>query len=97
MSRAGVELLQENEQLQQAMESRPVIDMARGVVMAGYGCPPQGAWEILVTVSQHANIKPRHVAEAVTAAATGRPMPHPLQGYLAAAVREWRTESETAG
>ncbi|MFG2794889.1 ANTAR domain-containing protein [Streptomyces sp. NPDC048419] len=69
------ELLRENEQLRRAMESRPVIDMARGVLMVGCACRPEEAWEILATVSQHANVKLRHVAEAVTAAATGNPMP----------------------
>lgn len=76
------------------MESRPVIDMARGVLLAGFGCRPEDAWEILVAVSQHSNIKLRMVAEAVTVAATGPPMPPELQDYLAAAVAEWR-ERET--
>lgn len=67
----AVELLRENEQLNHAMESRPVIDMARGVLMARLACEPEEAWEILVTVSQHANIKLRDVAKAVTSAATG--------------------------
>jgi hypothetical protein len=31
----------ENEQLKQAMESRPVIDMARGVLMGWLGCSPE--------------------------------------------------------
>lgn len=31
----AVELLREKEQLEHAMESRPVIDMARGVLLAG--------------------------------------------------------------
>lgn len=55
----------------------------------GYGKPPrhrhgpgrvassssqsEGAWDILVTVSQHANIKLRAIADAVTAAASGQP------------------------
>ncbi|GAA3068189.1 hypothetical protein GCM10010448_59360 [Streptomyces glomeratus] len=73
------------------MESRPVIDMARGVLMAGFRCLPDDAFEILVMVSQHSNIKLRSVAKAVTAAATGRdPMPPELQDHLAAAVEAWR-------
>ncbi|WP_308010818.1 ANTAR domain-containing protein [Streptomyces sp. AC495_CC817] len=87
---AAVELQRENEQLKHAMESRPVIDMARGVLMAGFGCEPEEAWEILVTVSQHANIKLRDVAEAVTSAATGKPMPELLQEHLAIAVQLWQ-------
>ncbi|MGW7259304.1 ANTAR domain-containing protein [Streptomyces sp. NPDC054834] len=84
------ELLREKEQLEHAMESRPVIDMARGVLMAGFGCQPEEAWEILVTVSQHANVKLREVVEAVTSAATGKPMPTLLQEDLATAVQAWQ-------
>ncbi|MER6678746.1 ANTAR domain-containing protein [Streptomyces sp. NPDC000983] len=87
-----MELLEEREQLKHAMESRPVIDMARGVLIAGLACQPEEAWEILVTVSQHANIKLRDVAEAITSAATGKPMPEVLQEHLAAAVRSWQAD-----
>jgi AmiR/NasT family two-component response regulator len=86
----AVELLREKEQLEHAMESRPVIDMARGVLMAGFACQPEEAWEILVTVSQHANVKLRDVADAVTSAATGKPMPALLQEHLATAVQVWQ-------
>ncbi|MGI5380066.1 ANTAR domain-containing protein [Streptomyces sp. CA-251387] len=89
-----MELLHEKEQLKQAMESRPVIDMARGVLMAGFACQPEDAWEILVTVSQHANVKLREVAEAVTVAATGKPMPAALQEHLATAVQAWQAGGE---
>ncbi|MFD5848250.1 ANTAR domain-containing protein [Streptomyces chartreusis] len=87
---AAVELLHEKEQLKHAMESRPVIDMARGVLMAGFACEPDEAWEILVTVSQHANTKLRDVAEAIASAATGKPMPELLQEHLAIAVQSWQ-------
>ncbi|WP_326806015.1 ANTAR domain-containing protein [Streptomyces sp. NBC_01788] len=66
---AAEALRRENEQLRHAVESRPVIDMARGVLIAGFGCRPEEAWEILVAVSQHANVKLRTVADAVAAAA----------------------------
>ncbi|MFD5573635.1 ANTAR domain-containing protein [Streptomyces cadmiisoli] len=83
----AVELLREKQQLEQAMESRPVIDMARGVLVASFACDPEDAWEILVTVSQHSNVKLRDVADAVTSAATGKPMPAGLQEQLASAVQ----------
>jgi hypothetical protein len=86
----AAELLREKEQLEHAMESRPVIDMACGVLMAGFGCGPKEAWEILVAVSQHANVKLREVADAVTAATTEAPMPAELQEHLAAAVQAWQ-------
>jgi len=62
----AVELLREKEQLEQAMHSRPVIDMARRVLMVGLSCREDEAWEVLVSVSRHANVKVREVAEAVT-------------------------------
>jgi hypothetical protein len=90
----AAELEQEREQLKRAMESRPVIDMARGVLAAGYGCPPQEAWEILVTVSRHTDTQLRTVAEAVTQATTGTPMPEHLQEHLAAALNAWQARQD---
>ncbi|MEV0123890.1 hypothetical protein AB0I16_20570 [Streptomyces sp. NPDC050703] len=40
---------------------------------------PEEAWEILVAASQYADAKLRFVAEAITSAATGEPMPELLQ------------------
>ncbi|MFJ8143076.1 ANTAR domain-containing protein [Streptomyces sp. NPDC096013] len=88
------ELLQEREQLKRAMETRPVIDMARGVLMASFGCQPEDAWEILVAVSQHSNVKLRVVAEAISEAVAGESMSAQLQDHLAAAVQAWRAGRE---
>ncbi|MFJ5560300.1 ANTAR domain-containing protein [Streptomyces sp. NPDC093250] len=61
-------LLQEEvEQLRQAIASRPVIDQARGILMATYGCTSDEAWHILREASQLSNTKLRAVAEAVAA------------------------------
>ncbi|MGW4020461.1 ANTAR domain-containing response regulator [Streptomyces sp. NPDC005009] len=63
-------LLQEEvEQLRQAIASRPVIDQARGILMATYGCTSDEAWHILREASQLSNTKLRAVAEALTASA----------------------------
>ncbi|GAA2280059.1 hypothetical protein GCM10010415_55790 [Streptomyces atrovirens] len=63
-------LLQEEvEQLRQAIASRPVIDQARGILMATYGCTSDEAWHILREASQLSNTKLRTVAEALTAGA----------------------------
>ncbi|MEV8321260.1 ANTAR domain-containing protein [Streptomyces sp. NPDC059900] len=83
--------LREREQLQQAMANRPVIDMARGVLVAGYALQPEDAWDILVTVSQHANVKLREVAEAIVATTTGQPMPESLRKHLTTAVQARQT------
>ncbi|MDN0194398.1 ANTAR domain-containing protein [Streptomyces sp. S.PNR 29] len=59
----------EVEQLRHAIASRPVIDQARGVLMAIHACTPDEAWHILREASQLSNTKLRLVAAAVTAGA----------------------------
>ncbi|MEU6688195.1 ANTAR domain-containing protein [Streptomyces sp. NPDC046832] len=61
-------LRDENEQLKQAMESRPRIDMPRRILIAQLGCSVEESWEILVEVSQRSNIRLRVVAERMMAA-----------------------------
>ncbi|PSM45253.1 hypothetical protein C6Y14_04085 [Streptomyces dioscori] len=75
-------------QLRRAMQTRPVIDLARGVLMASFGLDPEEAWSVLVTVSQNANIKLFHLAEGTVAAVTGEPLPEALRQQLSAAVAE---------
>ncbi|MEW2623560.1 ANTAR domain-containing protein [Streptomyces sp. NPDC048106] len=74
-------------QLRHALDSRPVIDQARGVLMAAHGCTPDQAWQILRETSQHTNTKLRRIAAAVTASATagGPPPPEALRRALRAA------------
>ncbi|MEU9313585.1 ANTAR domain-containing protein [Streptomyces sp. NPDC048256] len=70
--------------------TRPVIDMARGVLIAGFGCNPEEARAILVAVSQHGAVRVPKVAETFTAAAAGIPVPQELDDHLAAAVLSCR-------
>ncbi|MFD0305279.1 ANTAR domain-containing protein [Streptomyces sp. NPDC127119] len=77
-------------QLRAAVQRRPVIDMARGMLMARWSCSEDDAWELLVNVSQHSNTKLHDIAEAVLASAHGGPLPVPLQEHLAAAVARLR-------
>ncbi|MEU9158496.1 ANTAR domain-containing protein [Streptomyces sp. NPDC048417] len=84
----------ETEQLKEALERRPVIDIVRGVLMAAWSCTPEDAWEILATVSQHTNIKVHDVAEAVMATTQQQPMPEHLQKQLTAAVAAWRARAD---
>ncbi|MBO8193643.1 ANTAR domain-containing protein [Streptomyces oryzae] len=81
------ELRAEVGQLRQALETRPVIDQARGMVMALAPCDAETAWQVLVRVSQHSNIKLRSVASALVAGAEGAPVPKPIRKNLAAALR----------
>jgi anti-anti-sigma regulatory factor len=86
-------LQEEVEQLRQAIASRPVIDQARGVLMAVHACTPDAAWEILREASQLSNTKLRAVAEAVTAGASGdgpAPPPEVRAALRAALVRHGR-------
>lgn len=75
-----VDVLQEEvEQLRQALASRPVIDQARGVLMALHACTSDEAWHILREASQLSNTKLRAVAAAVTAGAGADGPPPPTE------------------
>ncbi|MFJ9536749.1 ANTAR domain-containing protein [Streptomyces sp. NPDC101225] len=78
-------LREEVRQLRRAISSRPVIDQARGVLMATHSCTSDQAWNILREASQLSNTKLRTVADAVTAAAGGEGTPPP--GQLRVALR----------
>ncbi|MFI9805562.1 ANTAR domain-containing response regulator [Streptomyces sp. NPDC052301] len=83
-----LELLRlEIEQLRHALDSRPLIDQARGILMAAHSCTPDEAWEMLREASQRSNTKLRQVAAAVTrSAAPGGPAPpEPVRAALRAA------------
>lgn len=75
-------------QLKRAMQTRPVIDLARGVLMASFGLSAADAWNVLVEVSQHTNTKVHHVAEDLVAAVNGDPLPDSLRHHVSAAVAE---------
>ncbi|WP_181383801.1 ANTAR domain-containing protein [Streptomyces sp. NWU339] len=67
---------EEIEQLRQAIAARPVIDRARGILMASHGCSSDTAWRVLREASQLSGTGLRTVAAAVTAGA-GRAGPRP--------------------
>lgn len=59
------DLQEENAQLQHAVHAHAVVDQAIGVILAvGHLTPDQG-WDVLREISQHTNIKLRHVAELI--------------------------------
>ncbi|MBY8869465.1 ANTAR domain-containing response regulator [Streptomyces sennicomposti] len=82
------QLQQEVAQLRQAIASRPVIDQARGILMAAHACTPQQAWDILREASQRSNTKLRTVAAwVVEGARPDAPAPPPaLRHALRAAI-----------
>ena len=63
------------EQLQQAMQSRAVIEQAKGILMGQRRCSAQEAFDLLVRLSQDTNRKLRDVAQALVEDATGEPAP----------------------
>jgi AmiR/NasT family two-component response regulator len=59
------------EQLQIAMQSRAVIEQAKGILMGQRRCSASEAFDILVRLSQDTNRKLRDVAAALVEDATG--------------------------
>ena len=51
--------------LQRALESRAVIEQAKGVIVARDRCTPDEAFEVLIRISQHRHVKIRDLARAI--------------------------------
>jgi AmiR/NasT family two-component response regulator len=51
--------------LRAALRTRPVIDQAKGILMARHGCTPGRAFEMLAEASQRQNRKLRDIAAAI--------------------------------
>lgn len=66
---------EELDQLRDALASRPVIDQAKGVLVAQTGCTPEEAFERLRQASQRENRKLRDVARRVVESAQSTPEP----------------------
>ncbi|WP_404189804.1 ANTAR domain-containing protein [Streptomyces tauricus] len=90
----GEQLLAETEQLKEALERRPVVDMARGVLMAAWSCTAEEGWRILVHVSQHSNTKVHDVAKALVATTQKEPLPAHIEEHLPAALAQWRASRD---
>ncbi|MFF7532964.1 ANTAR domain-containing protein [Streptomyces bobili] len=87
-----VELRARNEQLGRALASRAVIDQARGMLMALAPCSSERAWDLLVDVSQHCNIKLRDVTVALVATTKDEALPEPIQRELRRGLRRLHQE-----
>jgi GAF domain-containing protein len=59
------------EQMRRALDSRAVIDQAKGIVMARQGCSADAAFDVLVAQSQRSNRKLRDVAQDLVDGAGG--------------------------
>ncbi|MDX3457996.1 ANTAR domain-containing protein [Streptomyces sp. ME02-8801-2C] len=73
-------------QLRRAMQTRPVIDLARGVLMASFGLSAEDAWKVLVAVSQNTNTKLHGVADTLVNAVTGDALPEAFRRQIAEAI-----------
>jgi GAF domain-containing protein len=60
-------------QLQEAMDSRSVIEQAKGIIMAEQRCSPDDAFALLTRISQNSNQKVRDVATALVTRIQGAP------------------------
>ncbi|MEH0573498.1 anti-sigma factor antagonist [Streptomyces sp. B21-108] len=80
-------------QLRRAMQTRPVIDMARGILMASFGLSVEEAWRVLVLASQNTNTKLHHLAHDLVLAVRGDPPADAVQEQVAAAVAKVRAEA----
>jgi AmiR/NasT family two-component response regulator len=59
--------------LHAALTSQPVIEQAKGILMARHCCGPDRAFRLLVDASQRENRKLREVAAAMVASVQARP------------------------
>ncbi|MFJ8464576.1 ANTAR domain-containing protein [Streptomyces swartbergensis] len=81
-------------QLRRAMQTRPTIDLARGILMASFGLSPEAAWSVLVRTSQNTNTKLHHLAGDLVDTVRGGTLSEPVQQQLAAAVASTAPRSE---
>ncbi|MEN2423792.1 ANTAR domain-containing protein [Streptomyces rimosus] len=90
------ELPKEVAQLRRAMQTRPVIDLARGILMATFTLSPDAAWAVLVTASQNTNTKLHFLARELVDSVQGGALPEAVQEQLAAAVAKARAATSRA-
>ena len=84
-------------QLRRAMETRPAIDQACGVLMATFGLSPQMAWTVLVTTSQNTNTKLHRVASHLVGTVRGEVLPKQLREQLSSAVAKTKAAAGAPG
>ncbi|MGP3998767.1 ANTAR domain-containing protein [Streptomyces sp. 8N706] len=77
-------------QLKRALQSRPVIDQARGTLMAISSCTADQAFEVLVDASQNTNLKVHGIARDLVASTNGAPLEDPVATALRLALTRIR-------
>ncbi|WP_433544375.1 ANTAR domain-containing protein (plasmid) [Streptomyces sp. CA-294286] len=93
-SKSSAELREEIEGLRRALETHPVIDTARGILMASAPCSRGQAWHVLVEVSQHTGVALHTVAQRLVDGVQGPAPSRPIRDALDQALSRVR---QTAG
>jgi two-component system, response regulator / RNA-binding antiterminator len=62
------------------LETTPVIEQAKGILMAWHGCGPEEAFDVLRRASQQANIKVVVLATRLVAQVASTPGPGIVDG-----------------
>ncbi|MBT2524430.1 ANTAR domain-containing protein [Streptomyces sp. ISL-99] len=75
-------LKKELNQLWHTLETRPVIGLARTIVMRLGGCTHDEAFQVLVDVSRYTNIELREIAQRLVDSVDGPPPSGPLRTAL---------------
>ena len=73
--------------LQARLETMPVIEQAKGIIMAQQGCGPEQAFDLLRQASQRANVKVHVLAAQIVAHAT--PPPGKITATLRPSCSRW--------
>ncbi|MGW6907847.1 anti-sigma factor antagonist [Streptomyces sp. NPDC054940] len=81
-------------QLRRAMQTRPTIDLARGILMASFSLTSEEAWTVLVAASQNTNTKLHSLAGDLVTAVKGDALPEAVQEQLSCAVDRVNCASE---
>ena len=67
--RTAAELMEEIVDLRRRLETQPVIEQAKGVLIGGYGVDAEVAFSVLVRCSQNTNVRLNVLAARLVAAA----------------------------
>ncbi|MBT2676182.1 ANTAR domain-containing protein [Streptomyces sp. ISL-14] len=94
---ADYDLRIEVAQLRRAMQTRPTIDLARGILMASFSLSSEEAWMVLVAASQNTNTKLHSLAGDLVTAVKGDALPEAVQEQLSSAVARVNSGAETTG
>lgn len=89
-------LKKELNQLWHTLEARPVIGLARSIVMTLGGCTHEEAFQVLVDVSRHTNIELREIAQRLVDSVDGPPPSGPLRTALQSAFERLRANTAWA-